>query len=229
MSKTTGGAFARAHHAATRRVAEDNWPSWFAKSECYRRAPSLATQYKLPQQQLLTLALTLYLALIGPPPFTRREIKVAFLGAQSSLQKAHKHLELLEDVGALPGESSVEHFPDGSIEVTFEPTAIELFQQQLRQLVAQLRQSAERTKGKSGQRISYLHYAVRVLVALIEEHNPTLRLAERERLCEELFDEVRQHAMHGRSDEDELPSGYRTLLKRVAERRKRVGSQSSEN
>lgn len=225
MSRTTGSTFVRAYHKAVVRVDADKFPNCFRATALYVDARRLGKQYKLPHNQLLKLALALHYALIGAPPVKGREVKVAFAGARSSLRRARAHLEVLEDVDALPGASSAEHLPDGSIEITFESTPIEVFRDQMDQFSEQLRHAQVKTRGRSGQRVGYLTYAVRLLVGLIEDRNPSLPLKHREKLCESLFDEVRERANAG-----ELPGGYRTLLKRVAAvRRERVGSQSTKN
>jgi hypothetical protein len=102
--------------------------------------------------------------------------------------------------------------PDGVL-IRLDASPIEEFLAQMDEFLTHFKQARKKWKGNPGRAFSYLHYALLALDAIIEKHNPRLSLKQRERLCEELFDEVRDRAASAGADSS---TGYRASLKRIA-------------
>jgi hypothetical protein len=217
MVQTRKDRFVIAFERGKRLIQKGTLPDWFQKTDCYTQSKDRGDQYKLPHGQLLELALALYLASTGEPPLPSKAVREAFDDARSHLESAHKHLLLLSDVDVMPRTSDQEPLPDGGVDVTLYPSPVEEFLDKIDGFLARLKQARDKWNSKTGRAFSYLRYALLLLDAMIEKHNPRLSLQRREKLCEELFDEVRERAAGAGA---ESSTGYRDLLKRIAQARR---------
>jgi hypothetical protein len=102
---------------------------------------------------------------------------------------------------------------DGGVDVTLYPSPIEEFISQTDKFLADLKQARDKWNAKTGRAFSYLRHALLILDVIIERHNAKLSLQRWEKLCAELFDEVRERAAGAGTDSS---TGYRDLLKRIA-------------
>ena len=222
MSQTTADVFVQAMRRAEILIETGRLPKWFRTSDCYIRSAARAAQYKLPADELLPIALGLSIALTRTP-FTARDVNKAFDGALGHLKRAREHLSLLDDCLIMPGDAVIEELPEDQTLITMSASPIEEFLAQMHELSTALVQARKRMGSNRGTPVTYLHYALVILNNVIERHNPQLPLRQRERLCEELFDEVRARQPKGRGAD--VPAGYRAMLKRIAKKRRKTGSQ----
>jgi hypothetical protein len=204
-------------------IARGQEPPWFRGY--YGDVRHVAESYLLPANvlQLLPLALDLCLEM---PAISLKDVRRKVGAEQTRLRKVRAGvLELRSfDLLALRPECVEHELPDGSIELELGPNPNDTLVQAVDMLLERLN-AIEIPHGASGRKTSFWHHAVRRLDRLVEHYNPALTHGQRNDLCHQLFDPVRErHGHRSRSrdrDADEMPR-YQDILARTKRSRRKA-------
>jgi hypothetical protein len=190
-------------------VEKGEEPSWFRKAYYADGDLEQLAKCGLSVDVLAIQALALHLCYEEPKGRTPSDIGKDLRAVRKHLQKAHGGLTSLRNEWrpeALKPTSSSSDQPDGSVLVEFESDPYEDILGAIDRFLSRSTDVGDQGDGRK----TVLYFAIAKLVQLLERTGTQMSIPELEPLCQDLFDNVREH-----TEKRQGPFRYHDMLRRI--------------